>query len=412
MSVNRAIQRATQAANILATGSSHQRTLAIQTMANQLIKQQDTILEANTLDLETSREMAISARLLEWLKLTPERLQKIANDLSSLSQLPDPVGRVVASSQVSMNDQTFTELLPLGVIAFVHESLPDLTPLAAGLCLRSGNSLLLRGSQEAHQTNAAIFQVMQSAIVAAELPTDCLVDLAAQEDYSLHDLFSGQRQANLVIPYGRPSWVNQIVRQCNAPILQSAIGNCYLYWSASGSLETVRSAIIDSHLTQPDAVNGIEKVLLHPQIKQSSLGLLWNSLREHGFEVRGDEALVDEFPKLTLAQADEWQEPYLSKTVAFRRIPRLEDATDWINQNSSGHADSIVTDSYGESQQFAQLLNSTFIYINTSPRFYRLDPASRQIFLGVAKQKGLPRGRIGVDSLMTTKQIIQGPRMS
>jgi glutamate-5-semialdehyde dehydrogenase len=408
VSANTAIQQATQAAQILRTVSSQQRTAALLAMAEAFEHQQDAILEANTLDLETSREMAISPRLLEWLKLTPERLQKIVNDLRTLSRLPDPVGKIVATSKTSIHGQTFTELLPLGVIAFVHESLPDLAGLAAGLCLRSGNSLLLRGSQEARQTNRAIFQVLQSAIAAADLPSDCLIDLGVQEDYSLRDLFSADRQAQLVIPYGRPSWIQQVIRQCNAPILHTAIGNCYLYWAASGSLDTVRTAIIDSHLTQPDAVNGIEKVLVNAQIKPSSLGMLWNSLREKGFEIRGDAHLCGEYPEIKLAEPSEWQQPYLQKTVAFQFIDRLEAAADWINQSSSGHADCIVTDSYAEAQQFTQRLDSTFIYINASPRFYRLDPGGHQVFLGITKQKGIRRGTIGVESLMTTKQVIQG----
>jgi glutamate-5-semialdehyde dehydrogenase len=410
VSENNAIFRATQAANDLRNASSQQRTATIVAMARALHQEQDAILEANTLDLETSREMAISHRLLEWLKLTPERLEKIVNDLNTLSRLPDPVGRIVATSKTSIHGQTFTELLPLGVIAFVHESLPDLAALAAGLCLRSGNSLLLRGSQEARQTNRAIVQVLQSAIVSHDLPSDCLIDLAVEEDYSLRDLFNEAHPAQLVIPYGRPSWVEQVVRQCNAPILQTAIGNCYLYWAASGSLDTVRSAIIDSHLTQPDAVNGIEKVLVSGQVKPSSLGMLWNSLREKGFEIRGDADLCAEFPDLKLAETSEWSQSYLQKTVAFKAVDRLEAATDWINQYSSGHADSIITDSYTESQQFTQRLHSTFIYINASPRFYRLDPGGHQVFLGITKQKGMRRGTIGVESLMTTKQVIQGMR--
>jgi glutamate-5-semialdehyde dehydrogenase len=410
VSANHAIELATTAAQQLSQCSSPQRTAALQAMAQQLREQQDAILEANTLDLETSREMAISPRLLEWLKLTPERLQKIVDDLLTLSRLPDPVGRIVATSKTSIHGQTFTELLPLGVIAFVHESLPDLAALTAGLCLRSGNSLLLRGSQEARQTNLAIFQVLQGAIVAADLPSDCLIDLAAQEDYSLRDFLNAERQAQLVIPYGRPSWVQQVVRQCNAPILQTAIGNCYLYWAASGSLDTVRNAIIDSHLTQPDAVNGIEKVLVNAQVKPSTLGMLWNSLREKGFEIRGDAAIVEEFPDIKLAEDEEWSQSYLRKTVAFKFVDRLDCAADWINQYSSGHADSIITDSYAEAQQFTQRLHSTFIYINASPRFYRLDPGGNQVFLGITKQKGMRRGTIGVESLMTTKQIIQGMR--
>ncbi|MFM2429176.1 MAG: hypothetical protein RLZZ511_389 [Cyanobacteriota bacterium] len=403
-----AVLAARQAAALLGRATTTQRNQALRAMAEALGQQQDDILEANTLDLETGREMAVSPRLLEWLKLTPERLQKISQDLLTLSRMPEPIGRVIATDQTNIHGPTFTELLPLGVIAFIHESLPDLAILAAGLCLRSGNSLLLRGSTEARQTNQMIFQTLQGAIVRSGLAADCLINLAELENTTLQDLFTATQQPNLVIPYGRPTWVESVVRQCHAPMLQTAIGNCYLYWSVSGSLDTVRSAIIDSHLTQPDAVNGIEKVLLHPQMKTSTIGLLFNSLREKGFELRGDAEIVGEFPDLKLAEDHEWHQSYLQKIVAFKSVDRLETATTWMNQASSGHANCIVTDSYREAQQFAQQLDSTFIYLNASPRFYRLDPGGKKVFLGIAKQKGTHRGTIGVESLMGTKQVIQG----
>jgi glutamate-5-semialdehyde dehydrogenase len=403
-----AVVAARRAAVQLNLATTSQRNQTLQAMAEAVTRQQDDILEANTLDLEAGREMAVSPRLLEWLKLTPERLQKISQDLLTLSRMPEPIGRVIATAQTNIHGPTFTELLPLGVIAFIHESLPDLAILAAGLCLRSGNSLLLRGSAEAQQTNQMIFQTLQSAIVQSGLPGNCLINLADIEAASLQDLFTATQQPNLVIPYGRPTWVESIVRQCHAPMLQTAIGNCYLYWSVSGSLETVRNAIIDSHLTQPDAVNGIEKVLLHPQMKTSTIGLLFNSLREKGFELRGDAEMLAEFPDLKLVDETEWHQSYLQKIVAFKPVNCLETATAWINQASSGHANCIVTDSYSEAQQFAHQLDSTFIYLNASPRFYRLDPGGKRVFLGIAKQKGTHRGTIGVESLMGTKQVIQG----
>lgn len=407
VSANRAISQAAQAAPILGKVTSAQRSQAIQTMAESLLERQDVILEANTLDLETSREMAISNRLLEWLKLTPERLQKVTDDLMVLSRSADPVGRVIQTSEPQFQGQTFTELRPLGVIAFVHESLPDLAALAAGFCLRSGNSLLLRGSQEARQTNSAIFEALQWAINACDLPVNSLVDLSAYEDYSLQDFLSEELQPDLVIPYGRPSWVQQIVRQCHAPILRTAIGNCYLYWSCSDSLDLARRSIIDSHTTQPDAVNGIEKVLIHSQVKQSSLSLLWKSLRDQGFEIRGDDQIVAEFPDIRLAEDAEWRQSYLRKIVAFKSVDRLEDATNWINQYSSGHADCIITDSYAEAQRFPRLVNSALVYINASPRFNRVDSGSNQVFLGISKQKSRHRGLISIDSLMTTKHVMQ-----
>jgi glutamate-5-semialdehyde dehydrogenase len=403
-----ATQQAYYASRRLSILPGSQRTAAVQAMAQALIAQQDLILEANTLDLETSREMAVPDRLLEWLKLTPERLQNVTNSLQALSELPDPIGRVTTTGVTIEQGQSYFQLMPLGVVAFVHESLPDLAALAAGLCVRTGNSLILRGGQEASHTNATISQILRAAIDSVKLPQDCLISLTAEEGCSIRDLLSQDKHLNLVIPYGRPTWVEQIVRQCAAPVLRTAMGNCYLYWSPSGNLDTVRQMIVESHLTQPDAVNAIEKVLISDQHNRSTLTMLWNSLQAKGFRIRGDARLVKEFPELMLASESEWQQSYLQRIVAFKIVDSFEAAIDWMNQSSSGHANCLATESYQESQKFGLRTDSASLYINASPRFYRRSRRGDAVFLGVSNQKGIRRGNIGLESLMTMKQVVQG----
>ncbi len=403
-----ATQQAYAASRLLGTLPGSQRTAAVQAMAQALMAQQDLILEANTLDLETSREMAVPDRLLEWLKLTPERLQNVVNSLQALSELPDPIGRVTTTGVTIEQGQSYFQLMPLGVVAFVPESLPDLAALAAGLCVRTGNSLILRGGQEASHTHAVMSQILREAIGSAKLPENCLINLSAEGGCSIRDLLTQDKYLNLVIPYGRPSWVEQLVRQCTAPILRTAMGNCYLYWSPSGNLETVRQMIVESHLTQPDAVNAIEKVLVSAEQSRSTLTMLWTSLREKGFKIRGDARLVAEFPELSLVQELEWQQSYLQRTVAFKMVESFDGAIDWMNQYSSGHANCLVTESYQESQKFALRTDSASLYINASPRFYRRSRRGDAVFLGMSNQKGIRRGNIGLESFMTMKQVVQG----
>jgi glutamate-5-semialdehyde dehydrogenase len=403
-----ATQQAHTAFRLLSTLPGKQRTAAVQAMAQALLNRQDFVLEANTLDLETSRDMAVPDRLIEWLKLTPERLQNVVNSLQALSELPDPIGRVTTTGVTIEQGQSYFQWMPLGVVAFVHESLPDLAALAAGLAIRSGNSLILRGGQEASHTNAAISQILCEAIASVGLPEDCLIGLSAEHGCAVRDLLTQDRHLNLVIPYGRPSWVEQIVRQCTAPILRTAMGNCYLYWSPSGNLETVRQMILESHMTQPDAVNAIEKVLIHTQHNRSTLAMLWMSLQEKGFRIRADEVLVTEFPDLILVDDAEWSQAYLQRTIAFKTVESFEGAIDWMNRYSSGHANCLATESYQESQKFGLMTDSASLYINASPRFYRRSRRGDAVFLGVSNQKGIRRGNIGLESLMTMKQVVQG----
>ena len=397
-----------QASVAMAMTKGALRGAAVQAMAQALKQQQDDILDANTLDLEASREMAVPDLILEWLKLTPERLQTAIQILQRLSELPDPIGRVMNATYQVDHCQTYSQLMPLGVIALVYEAFPELAAIAAGLCLKTGNSLILKGSSEASNSNLVIAQALQGAIERVGLPDGCFQALPSEQGASVRDLIVQDQYINLVIPYGRPNLVQQIVRQSTAPVLKSAMGNCYLYWSPSGSLDAVRWIILDSHQSEPDPVNAIEKVLIHRDQSPSSLTMLWNSLKEKGFEVRGDAALTAEFPELKGSEEAEWRQAYLAKVVAFKVVENMEAAIAWINLYSSGHADCLVTESYQESRQFALGVNSASTYINASPRFSRNPKGGNSIFLGMSNQKGQRRGLISLETLTTAKQIVQG----
>ncbi|MBD2139574.1 glutamate-5-semialdehyde dehydrogenase [Anabaena sp. FACHB-1237] len=401
-------QRAFHASLKLGTTKGTERSRAVLAIAQALKRDFDEILEANTWDLEASREMAVPEFILDWLKLTPSRLENTVAFLEKLGQLSDPLRRVRTADYQLEDSQSYFQLMPLGVIAFVYESFPDLAAIAAGFCIKTGNTIILRGSTEASNSNAAIANSLKTAITQVGLPPGCIELVTAEHGESIRDLVTQEEYINLVIPYGRSSLIQQVVRQATCPVLKSAMGNCYLYWSLNGSLEMVRWMILDSHNSEPDPVNAIEKVLIHRQALPSSLSVLWNNLQEKGFKLKGDAELVAAFPQLELVKDDEWEKPYLTKTIAFKLVDSLDSAIAWINQNSSGHADSIVTDSYQESRQFALGVNTAATYINASPRFSRNPSRGDTVFLGMSNQKGHRRGFISLETLTTVKHIIQG----
>lgn len=387
------------------------RSQALQIMAEALNERQNDILEANTLDLETSREMAVPDLVLDWLKLTPERLQTAMQILRRLAELSDPIQQVlnIPSYQVDQC-QTYCQLTPLGVIALIYEAFPEMGIIAAGLCIRTANSLILRGGAEASHTNQVIAETLKLAIEDAGLPIDCIQVLPPEHGDQIRELVVQDQYINLVIPYGRSSLVQQVIRQATAPVLKTAIGNCYLYWSPSGSIEIARWMILDSHQSIPDAVNAIEKVLIHQHHSPTSLMMLWSSLKEKGFILRGDSVLAAEYPEVFSAKAEEseWNQAYLNRTIAFKAVDSLETAIAWINRHSSGHVDCLATESYQESRQFALGAGSAMTYINASPRFYRNPKGGGPIALGVSNQKGHRRGLISVETLTTIKNIVQG----
>lgn len=403
------VTRAYRASLALATTKGVDRSRGVQAMAQALSNSFDDILEANTLDLEASREMAVPELIWEWLKLTPERLGSAIQILQRISELSDPIRRVMNASYQLDHSQTYCQLMPLGVIALIYEAFPELGAIAAGFCIKTGNSLILRGGSEASQSNLVIAKALQTALDEINLPAGCLELLPSEQGASIRDLVTQDRYLNLVIPYGRPTLVQQVMQQSTVPVLKSAMGNCYLYWSATGSLDMVRSVILDSHASEPDPVNAIEKILINRYQKSSSLVILWNSLKEKGFELRGDPELVAEFPEqLKLAAESEWNQPYLRKVIAFKVVDSIEYAIAWMNQYSSGHADCLVTESYQESRQFALGVDSSSVYINSSPRFSRNPKRGDAVFLGMSNQKGYRRGMINLETLTTLKQVVQG----
>jgi len=403
------VKQSHQASEQLATTQGSQRSQAVEAMAHALQETFDEILEANTLDLETCREMAIPALILEWLKLTPQRLETAIKILERLGTIADPIQKVSHAPYPLDPAQTYCQRMPLGVITLIYEAFPELSAIAAGLCVKTGNSLVLRGGSEASHSNEAIVNALNQALEDTELPPHTIQLLPSDQGCSIQELVQQEPYTKLVIPYGRPSLVQQTARTANVPILRTAIGNCYLYWSSSGSAEKVKDIIIDSHASEPDPVNAIEKVLINRNIKASILINLFHGLQEKGFILRGEASLLQEYSQyLTPVQEQEWSESYIDKIVAFRWVDDVSRAITWINRHSSGHADCIISQSYQETRQFAQTIDSALVYINASPRFFRYAANGDSIFLGMSNQKGYRRGLIGLESLTTFKQVVQG----
>ncbi len=398
-----------QASRQLAMASGISRRKGITALAKNMEASFDTILEANTLDLEMSREMAVSELMLDWLKLTPERLEMTVVILNQLAKSGDLTRRLINAPYQLEPGQSYSQLMPLGTIALVYEALPELGLIAAGMCLKTGNSLILRGCTTASHTNLALSRIIQESLAESDLPPQCVEMIFPETESSVDELVVQDRYIDLIIPYGRPSLVRKVTEKATAPVLRTAIGNCYLYWSASGDLDLTRNAIIDSHYGQPDAVNAIEKVLIHSSKKSSSLISLFTSLQEKGFQLRGDTELCQEFSEyLQPMSASEWSKPYIDRIVAFRTTDALRDAIAWINRYSSGHADCLITESYQESRHFTQNINSALVYVNTSPHFSRNPNCGEAVFLGMSNQKGYRQGLIGLETFTTLKQVVQG----
>lgn len=343
------------------------------------------------------------------VKVDSQRLESAIEILETLAELPDPFQKVINSPYQVTYCQNYSQLMPLGVIALIYEALPELAIITAGLAIKTGNSLILRGSSEASNTNSIIAQALQIALEDVDFPSFCLQFLPSEQGFKIEDLVTQDQYINLIIPYGRPSLIQEVTQFATAPVLKSAMGNCYLYWSLCNDLELVKHIITDSYNTIPDPVNAIEKVLINCQQKSNSITRLFNHLQEQKFTLLGDEILVNEYPEhLQLISTPMWGKPFLNHTIAFRVVDDLSSAIAWINNYSSGHANCLITDSYQEGRIFAMETDSALVYVNSSPRFYRYLPGSNSVFLGISNQKGNRRGLISLETFTTVKQIVVG----
>jgi glutamate-5-semialdehyde dehydrogenase len=404
------VNQAHQASAHLAQTPIQGRNAVLKELLGVVQSQQDTILEANTLDLETTRDLAIAELGLQWLKLTPERLSVVRQFIESLIGLPDPLQVSRGTVAHSLHSLSGFRIMPQGVICGLYEFLPEFPILLASLCLKTGNSLLVRGTAETSHTHELWTQMISHILHKSSLDPGCFCGFPSDRTVTPKDLVTHQLPINLIIPYGRPNFIQDIARQgIISPVLAPAIGNCYLFCSASGNSDLARAIILDSHCGTPDAVSAIEKVLITPNTNFSLLNVLFSHLREKGFILKGDETLTADFPDLTLAEPNEWSQPYLHKTVAFKVVNTLAEGIQWINCHSSGQADVLITDSYRECQQFALGITSASLFFNASPRFSRLTSGPKgTVALGMIGRNALLRGPIGTDTLLKPSQLIHG----
>lgn len=401
-------QMAQQSSAVLSVVDRNTRSHVIRAIADSISRQQDAILEANTLDLEVSREMAVPDLLIDWLKLTPERLQSTCQLLVRLSDAPDPLFTTDRVAESMVNCDAYGIRKALGTIALVYEGFPELAAIAAGFCIRTGNVLLLRGGSEASSSNQIMAQVIQTVLDEANLPQGCLQLVPSNQGDTLRDLLALDSYIDLVIPYGRKSLVQQVVKQSAVPVLKTAMGNCYLFWSLTGSVEQVQHIIVDSHRSEPDPVNAIDHVLIHRGCNSGAIASLFGDLKAKGFKLKGETDLSDKIPGIDSIKDSEWQHAFFDKSIAFKFIDSLDDAVTWINRNSSGHADVIVTESYSESREFVTHISSTSAYINTSPRFYRYHPVTGGVAFGMSNQSSQRQGVINFNTLTSTQLVVQG----
>ena len=401
-------QNAKEAARVLSI-AGEKKNLALQKIAAALMENSKSIREENDKDIENGKAAGLTAALLDRLRLTPERVEGMANGVLEVAALPDPIGTVLSGSTLKNGLEVTKVRVPLGVIGIIFEARPNVTADAAALCLKSGNAVILRGGKEAINSNRRIAQVMRAAVKEAGLPEDCIQlvqDTARQSSVELMGLTD---YLDVLIPRGGAGLIKAVVENAHVPVIETGVGNCHVYVDKSAEPSMAADIIYNAKTSRPSVCNAIETILVHKDIAEKALPKIKARLDEKQVELRGCERtgkiLGD---RVVPAVEEDWYKEYLDFILAVKVVDSMDEAIDHIAKYSSGHSECIVTSDYRASREFTSRVDSAAVYVNSSTRFTDGGVFGLGAEIGISTQKLHARGPMGLNELTSMKYIIKG----
>jgi glutamate-5-semialdehyde dehydrogenase len=409
VSVSEACAAAKRAARKLGTCSSAVKDEALEAIAEALERRMDEVLLANAQDLEAAGEADYAPALLDRLRLDEARVGAMAAGIRKISSLPDPVGEVIDGSRLPNGLDIRKVRVPLGVVAVVYEARPNVTIDATGLCLKSGNAVVLRGSSAAARSNAILAEIADSAATASGLPEGAVTLLQGGRD-EIAELATQAESVDLIIPRGGEGLKAALKGVATVPVIYAASGNCHVYVDASASLDDAQAIVLNAKLQRPGVCNAAETLLVHSRLADALLPGLLRALHEAGVTLHGDERARESVPGVPIqpATAGDWDTEYLALELAVGVVDSTEEAIEHINAHGSGHSEAILTRDTEAVRQFQLGVDAACVYVNASTRFTDGGEFGMGAEIGNSTQKLHARGPIGLRELCTFKYLVQG----
>ncbi|MEV0896462.1 glutamate-5-semialdehyde dehydrogenase [Actinoplanes sp. NPDC049802] len=392
----------------LAGATRAEKDKALLLMADRLVERTDDIVHANGVDIANARENGLSEAMIDRLALTPERVAAMADGLRRLAALPDPVGDVVRGSTLANGLELRQVRVPFGVVGMIYEGRPNVTADAAGICLKSGNAALLRGSGSAFSSNAAIVSVLRKAVADAGLPADTVQLLDATTRDSVKELMRARGLVDVLIPRGGASLIKTVVEQSTVPVIETGVGNCHVYVDAAADLEKALAVTVNSKTQRYSTCNTAESLLVHAEIADTFLPLVLPELIDRGVTVHGDARVAGYSDAVVTATDEDWGTEYLSPDIAVAVVDSLDDALDHIRRWGTGHTEAIVSESTTATRRFVASVDAAAVMVNASTRFTDGGEFGFGAEIGISTQKLHARGPMGLPELTSTKYIVTG----
>ncbi|MDF1541659.1 MAG: glutamate-5-semialdehyde dehydrogenase [Anaerosomatales bacterium] len=402
--------RARRAASGLAVTSSAERDGALIAMASGLRERTAEILQANALDMETARAGGTGMSLLDRLALDPGRVDAIACALEALAALPDPIGEVVEGHTMPNGIRLSKVRVPLGVVAIIYEARPNVTADAAGLCLKTGNAVILRGGSLAVHSNLAMTRVLAEAAEAAAMPEGCIQSVESTSREAAEELMGLHGFIDVLIPRGGAGLIRSVVENARVPVIETGVGNCHIYLHEGADPEMARRIVVNAKCQRPGVCNAAESLLVDEAAYERLLPPILRDLEANGVKIVADDrvAALGAVSAVQPATEEDWGTEYLDLKISVKVVAGLDEAVAHINTYGSKHSEAIITGDYAAAQRFLAEIDAAAVYVNASTRFTDGGEFGLGAEIGISTQKLHARGPMGLSALTSSKFVLMG----
>ena len=401
-------QAAKQAAAKLAVTSTAVKNAALLAMAAALEAQQSEILAANERDMTAAAAKGMKSSMLDRLKLTAERISGMADGLRQVAGLADPVGNVIDGKNLP-NGLHITKIrVPLGVIGIIYEARPNVTADAAGLCLKSGNAVILKGGSEAMESNKTVAAILAQAAEGAGIPAGSIQFIDTSDRQAVQDLIHMNGLVDVVIPRGGAGLIQAVVRNASVPVIETGAGVCHTYVDKDADVEMAMKIAFNAKVQRPSVCNAMETLLVHKDIADKFLPMMLMMYNSSAVEIRGDEAVQEYSGQVHPVTEEDWSTEYGDLRLSVKIVDSIEEAMAHIAKYGTGHSECIVTNNYQAAQLFQYTVDAAAVYVNASTRFTDGNEFGFGAEIGISTQKLHARGPMALPELTSTKYLING----
>jgi glutamate-5-semialdehyde dehydrogenase len=399
--------RARAASTELALATRATKDAALEAMADALLADVGPILAANVADVDAAAASGTPDHLIDRLRLDESRLAAMAQGLRDVAALPDPVGEVLRGSTLANGLQLRQVRVPFGVVGIIYEARPNVTADAAGICLKSGNAVLLRGSSSALQSNTAVVATLRRAAGESGLPEDVVQLVPGEGHESVKELMRARGLVDVLIPRGGAGLIASVVEESTVPVIETGVGNCHVYVDSAADLDMAERIVLNAKTHRTSVCNAAESLLVHEDVAAEFVPRIVRALQEARVLVHGDASFVA-CDGVVPATEEDWGTEYLALEISAAVVPSLDAAIAHIRQHSSAHSDAIVTDSQSHAQRFVAAVDSAAVLVNASTRFTDGGEFGFGAEIGISTQKLHARGPMGLPEMTSTKYVVTG----